>query len=153
MDHRREHVHNYRGRTSSDMEHYHTFADVTGAPVSTNENHVHDYATETSVVRDHSHRITGTSGMQIRAPLGHVHRIQGLTSYAHGHAHSYDVYTGRPRSPMRMSTLAAEKRARENEVPAPAGGKDEDRSGPPKTRFGRLFRKPSSPGQEKDSGP
>ncbi|HHY35619.1 MAG TPA: hypothetical protein GX510_08335 [Firmicutes bacterium] len=153
MDYRREHIHNYRGRTSTEMGHYHTFADVTGAPVFTNENHVHDYATETSVTQDHSHRITGTSEMQTRAPLGHVHRIQGLTSYAHGHSHSYDVYTGRPRSPMRMRTLTGEKQGQEDEAQAPTDEKDEGRSGPPKATLRRLFRKSSSHGQEKGSGP
>lgn len=135
------------------MEHYHTFADVTGAPVFTNENHVHDYATETSVVQDHSHRITGTSGMQIRAPLGHVHRIQGLTSYAHGHAHSYDVYTGRPRSPMRMRTLSREKELEPGEAQQFASGRDEDQEEPAKVPLRRLFRKSSSPGPGKGSGP
>lgn len=153
MDYRREHVHNYRGRTSTDMEHYHTFADVTGAPIFTNENHVHDYATETSVVQDHSHRITGTSGMQIRAPLGHVHRIQGLTSYAHGHAHSYDIYTGRPRSPARMRTLSREKELEPGEAQQGASSKDEGHEEPAKAPLRRPFRKPSSPEQGKCSGP
>jgi hypothetical protein len=135
------------------MEHYHTFADVTGAPIFTTENHVHDYATETSVVRDHSHRIAGTSGTQVRAPLGHVHRIQGLTSYAQGHAHSYDVYTGRPRSPMRVSSLNRDKGLQPGEGQRGNASNDGGADEQPKAPLRHLFKKSSSPGQEKGNGP
>lgn len=94
-----DHVHDYWGRTSTELDHFHTFDGTTGLQHYIDSDHVHRYATQTSMAHGHTHRMEGNTGKEIPTFAGHVHQIQGLTSYDEGHAHTYDVATTGPRRP------------------------------------------------------
>lgn len=96
-----EHVHDYFGRTSVDLGHFHTFTGSTGVQTFEASGHVHSFANDTRVARNHTHRMFGTSSIQMPTPMvaGHVHQIQGKTSEEEGHTHTFDVYTGYERPP------------------------------------------------------
>jgi hypothetical protein len=94
-----EHVHDYYGRTTMDLDHFHTFDGTTGLNYETGRDHVHRFANETSRAHGHTHRMHGNSSRQIPAFWGHVHQIAGITSFDDGHTHRFDVLSGLPHRP------------------------------------------------------
>lgn len=116
-----EHVHDYFGRTSVDMGHFHTFTGSTMVQQPAVGGHVHNYANETREAENHIHIMRGTTGVPIPVLLGHVHQLAGITEVADNHTHSYDVYSGYQRSPRnrrRPRPVQAESVAEKEEAPA-----------------------------------
>jgi len=93
------HVHDYSGRTSVDMGHFHNFSGATMVSQTAVGGHVHGYAGETLPAENHTHIMRGTSGLPISVLLGHVHQMAGVTEVTNNHTHSYDLYTGYQRAP------------------------------------------------------
>jgi hypothetical protein len=134
-----EHVHDYYGRTSVDMDHFHTFIGSTAVQTYVAGGHVHNYANETRVAMDHIHLMNGTTGTQVPVLMGHVHQMAGTTNVQSNHSHTYDVYTGYQRSPRNV------RRPRLFQATS-AGDKAESGAAPERKRP-RLrlpFRNPSS---------
>lgn len=120
--HTPEHVHDYFGRTSVDMDHFHTFVGSTAVQQYVAGGHVHSYANDTRVAMNHTHLMSGTSGLPMPVLLGHVHQIAGTTSVADSHTHTYDLHTGYQRPPRnlrRRRSLEAKSAEPEKEGEAP----------------------------------
>ncbi len=116
MDNIREerggHVHNYYGRTTADLDHFHVFEGTTGLNYETGPGHIHRFGNETSRAHSHTHRMYGNSSQQVPTFWGHVHQIAGVTTFEDGHTHRFDVLTGpahkpRTRRPRLMSSSGA----------------------------------------------
>lgn len=98
---RREHVHNYYGRTTMDLDHFHVFEGTTGVNYEIGPGHVHRFGNETSRAHGHTHRMYGNSSQPIPVFWGHVHQIAGVTTFEDGHTHRFDVLSNpahKPRS-------------------------------------------------------
>lgn len=135
-----EHVHDYFGRTSVNMDHFHTFVGSTAVQQNVAGGHVHNYANETRVTENHTHIMNGTSGLPVPVLLGHVHEIAGTTTVSDNHTHTYNVHTGYQRPPRNV------RRPRPFGVraEAKAEGKEEPAKRRPRLRFLKKDSNPSS---------
>ncbi len=141
----REHVHDYYGRTTMDLDHFHTFDGTTGLDYEIGLDHVHRFANVTSRAHGHTHRMDGNTSRQIPAFWGHIHQIAGITSFDDGHTHRFDVLSGGPHRPRnrrpRLISLFRASSDQESQL--------EKQSAAPKLRRKGIFARlrPSSPKQ------
>ncbi len=91
------HIHNYRGSTSFNDNHRHTFNEVTGPPIYNKDTHYHNYQGTTSTTDGHQHNYRGRTGPAIRNSFGgHIHQMEGSTTVNNNHRHNYETSTSRP---------------------------------------------------------
>jgi len=140
-----DHVHDYYGRTSVNMDHFHTFTGSTAVQESVPGGHVHSYANETRVAMNHTHLMNGTSSPQVPVVLGHVHRLSGTTSMAENHTHTYDLYTGYQRPPRNVRRPRLFSLGEESKEETKAEGDQPSRRRP---RLRLEKRKPINPQSE-----
>jgi len=133
-----DHVHDYFGRTSVDLDHFHTFVGSTAVTQYVAGGHVHSYASETRVAQNHTHIMNGTSGIEVPVLMGHLHQLGGTTTVNNNHSHTYDLYTGYPRAPRNVKRQGVQATGAADKT---GSGETSEKRRP---RFKLRFRSPSS---------